>query len=151
MPITSTLNTVYPDVIALRLGYYVSEITRILDGYIGIMRLGGGAEAIAIRNADDWTTDMSAPEVLGLEVVLEPAYALSYIDFASGGLIENPATRITLKQWDITKTTVIEASLLVRKFALIDRLSVVRVPRYRENGIIDQTSMVILDYLESFN
>jgi hypothetical protein len=148
---TATLMELYTDPIALRLAYYIAEIRRILDGRLGILRLSGGAEAIAIRNADDWTGDMQAPQVEGLEVVLEPAYALSYIDFASGGLIQNPTTRITLKQWDLSKTTVIEADLLARNFSLIDRRSVVRVPRYRENGIIDQTSMVIQDYLESFN
>lgn len=141
----------YPTVFASRLQFYVEQISTILDGYLGTLRLSNGSDAIAIRNADDWVGMLEAPQVLGLEVVLEPMFALAYKDFASGGLIEEPKTRITLKQWDIQKTSVIEADLLASRFSLVDRRTMVRVPRYLKSGIIDQTTMVIADFLESFH
>lgn len=140
----------YPVVFALRLAYYFQCIRTILDTRIGVMMLGTGATAIALRNADDWTDAKQAPKVTGLEVIVEPAYNLSYQDFASGGLIQRPRSRLILKQWDTTKTTVPEADLLLRKFSLLDRRSAVRVPRFLGNGILDQTTMVIDDHLEVF-
>jgi len=140
----------YPKFFGNRLAYYFDQIKTILDGRIGTMIAANGTTALALRNADDWVDAKQAPKVVGLEVILEPAYNLTYQDFASGGLVQHPRSRVVLKQWDVSKTTLIEADLLLSKFALLDRRSVVRVPRHLKPGIVEQTTLVIDDYLEVF-
>jgi hypothetical protein len=137
----------YSDLIAVRIQVYVQTIQQILTGLLGEMTYANGVTSFAIRNADDWI-DRAQPKITGLEVVLEPVNKLAFREFASAGLIEDIQTRLTLKQWDVKRTTIAESELLLRHFDLVNRNSYRRIPRSTRAGVLDQSSMMIVDLIE---
>jgi hypothetical protein len=79
------------------------------------------------------------PKVTGLECVLEPEIASpGYAALLGGDYVCAHQSRITLKQWDTTDTTLTARGLLLEEFGNLFDSPPVRIPRVEALGAPEQ-------------
>ncbi|MEM9264508.1 MAG: hypothetical protein AAGA46_03195 [Cyanobacteria bacterium P01_F01_bin.13] len=117
----------------------------------------GGDQTVAALTVDDGSVPVTSgvPWVqkpkkhTGLEVVIEPEIDSNIRPLLGGDFYLTHVTRITLKQWDITKTTMTGRSLLIQELGNLINVVGPRIGRNTTLDTIEQQSFDIIQYASS--
>lgn len=121
-----------------------ADVLTVLGDAIGLYEYNGGTEKPAIAFDHNTANHHSRPKVTGLEVVIEPENGIEFESFIGGSSLTEEIMRITLKQWDSTKTAQQPTLLLMRRLSrIVLDGSYRRVPRIAALDNIDQASFLV--------
>lgn len=116
--------------------------TRTSESTVAALTIDDGS--VPVTSGVPWT--QKPKRHTGLEVVIEPEIDSNMRPLLGGDYYLTHTTRITLKQWDITKTTLTARSLLIKELGnIIDVVG----PRIVRNARLDSVEQISFDIFQN--